>query len=73
MDKENLVKTNLPGYVKNPVTNVVTNQNIDEYEQYKALRAKSKELNSIKSTIDDLNRDIQELKQLLHMALKGSN
>lgn len=72
MDNDHFIKTNIPGYVKNPVTGIVSNQNIEEYELYKSQRNKAKETAQIKETISELKNDIAEIKNLLFKAMKGN-
>lgn len=70
--KNEAIKTDVAGWVKDPKTNALINNNIEEFEQYKAQRNKVKEMAEVKNTISGLERDIAEIKQLLVQALKGN-
>lgn len=70
--KEQHVKTNVAGWVKDPASNVLINNNVEEFEVYKSQRAKAKEMAEVKNTISGLEKDIAEIKQLLVQALKGN-
>jgi hypothetical protein len=60
----NLYKTNIEGYYKDPKTNMVINLS-NEYELIKAQRKKDKEIDIVKSDINNLRNDILEIKELL--------
>lgn len=53
------------GFFKNKRTGVVVNRNDHEYELVKAQRARSREVDEIKSTIQLLTKRIDELEAIL--------
>jgi hypothetical protein len=62
-------KTNIPGYVKDPVTKVIINRNTHEYDQYVAGRRKTLELNSLNKKVEDMGSELTEVKALLQKLL----
>jgi len=59
-----LKKTNIDGFFKDPKTNMVINLS-NEYELIKAQRKKDKELDVMKSEINSIKTDLQDIKSLL--------
>lgn len=59
-----LQKTNIDGFYKDPKTNMVINLS-NEYELIKAQRKKDKELETLKSEINNIKTDMQDIKSLL--------
>jgi hypothetical protein len=68
----NLHKTNIEGYYKDPKTNMIINLS-NEYEVIKAQRKKDKELETVKSDINNLKSDINEIKELLTSIARNMN
>ena len=62
-------KTNIPGYVKDPVSKVVINRNTYEFDQYLAGRRKVIELNSLNKKVEDMGSELTEVKALLQKLL----
>lgn len=62
-------KTNIHGYVKDPVSRVVINRNTHEYDQYKAGRRKTVELNSLNKKVEDMGSELIQMKTLLQQLL----
>ena len=62
-------KTNIPGYVKDPVSKMVINRNTHEFDQYLAGRRKVLELNSLNRKVEDMGSELTEVKALLQKLL----
>jgi hypothetical protein len=66
MKKDQLMKTPIPGLVKNKRTGAFLNTNIGEYHQVVAGRKQNKELHSMKVDIEILKKQVAELMIKIH-------
>lgn len=66
-----LQKTNIEGFYKDSKTNMVINLS-NEYEIIKAQRKKDKDLENMKNEINNLKKDIQDIKSLLIELLRNN-
>lgn len=69
MDQQ-LVRSNIPGYSVDKTTGAVINTNEGQLLLAQAERRRSKEVRQLQQDIDSLNKDIIELKDLVHTILK---
>ena len=72
-----LLKTNISGYKKDPVTRLVINTN-DEYESYKQQKIKAKTMASTRHELTDTKRELEtirtelaEIKDLFRQIVNG--
>lgn len=72
MSKQELLKTNVPGFLKDPETGVVINNNYNELEAHYMARQKAKELAEVKNNVDELKRNFNEIKTMLRQILEGT-
>jgi hypothetical protein len=63
--------TNTPGYVIDESTKAVINIDSAEYERVRQQRARSKEMKNLGQRVENLERDISEIKEMLIKALSG--
>ena len=61
MTTPKFAQTNVPGYVKDPSTNVVINTDAGQYETFIRQRDKSKEFNQMKAELTDIKALLQEI------------
>lgn len=71
-----LIKTNLPGYLKDDKTNLVMNLNPQEYSLYlaekqrhEAEKLKTKELNRLEEEVKALSTEMTDIKSMLAQIL----
>jgi hypothetical protein len=71
-----LIKTNMPGYLKDDKTNLVMNLNPQEYSLYLAEKQrhesdklKTKELNKLEEDMKNLSSEVEQIKDLLTQIL----
>jgi hypothetical protein len=62
-------KTDRPGFYKTPAGAVI-NKDMDALQAYKQQKAKSLQLNTMKTDIDQLKNDMAEIKELLRGLVK---
>jgi hypothetical protein len=67
-----LIKTNVPGFYKDPETNAIINTN-DDYMAYKSQRDKSKDYDNLKNKVNKMEGDISDIKNLLLQLVNGKN
>lgn len=60
-----LVKTNIYGYYKDEESGVIINKNEDEYKHYLAQKALHREHLKTLREVNELKREMEEIKQLL--------
>ncbi len=60
-----LVNTNHPGYVKDTKSGVIINTDTEEYKKFLAAREANKNSKNLQRTIEDVQRDLKEIKSLL--------
>lgn len=60
-----LIKTNVNGFYKDPNTGAVINMNEDEYRMYKSQKNQHKEFMKTLNQVDELKRELEELKRLM--------
>lgn len=65
--------TNIPGLVKDTETNLVLNTNASEYQNYLLQKQRLKRNMSIEEEINNLKKDMQELKLAFQSILNGNN
>ena len=62
---QDLIKTNIPGYMKDKKTGVIINTNVDQHKQAIAARNSFKEMEILKrqitSAIDKIERAIEDI------------
>lgn len=58
-------KTNLPGYVKDSETQMITNRNDDEYKTYLKQRDKILEQQALEEKINNLEDQVSEIHAML--------
>ena len=68
-----LQKTNADGYVKDTETNVALNTNINEYNTYLMNKTKIKQSKAICDDIENLKKQVNELKVLIQQITSGIN
>lgn len=61
----NLQKTNVSGLAKDVETNLIVNNNLTEYELYLQNKHKVKQLKTQQQEIDNLKRDVADMKHML--------
>lgn len=59
-----LIKTNVPGYYKDPKTNAVINGS-DDYKSFQEKRRITRDVDGLKMVVNNLNRDVKEIKDML--------
>lgn len=67
-----LVKTNVSGYLKNPATGLVINTNEDEYRIYQSQKAQHKKHLETLHEVEELKRELTEMKQLFMEKIKSN-
>lgn len=68
-----LVKTDVPGYLKDISTGVVINNNIDEYHKMKAARAATKRSVELCKRMDVLESELKTIKHMLIEIINGKD
>jgi hypothetical protein len=68
-----LVETNHVGYVKDTDTGVIINNNKEEYKKFLAAREASKKTNNLCNRIDEVEKDLQDIKSLLLQLVHRNN
>jgi AmiR/NasT family two-component response regulator len=66
-----LVKTNVDGYLVNPMTKTIINNNDKEYDNIIVLRKKNKEMHDLRSQVNKLDDELKNIKELLRIAIKN--
>jgi hypothetical protein len=64
-----LIKTDLPGFYRDPRTGAVINTQGDEYLRIKAERAKAREIDAMKERLNSLSGDVNEIKAMLQILI----
>ena len=59
-----LIKTNVPGFYKDPKTNAIVNGS-DDYKSFQEKRRMTRDVDNLKNAVNSLNRDINEIKDML--------
>lgn len=67
-----LIKTNIDGYYKNPESGVVINMNDAEYRAYLAQKKHDKEYRATLEQVNELKRELEEMKQLFREKLQNN-
>lgn len=62
-----------PGFVKDPLTGVVVNNNIHEYQAYVAERKRIQDLKNLNEEISDIKTDMSTIRHLLEKLMQGIN
>jgi hypothetical protein len=65
--------TNIPGLVKDTETNLVLNTNASEYQNYLLQKQRLKRNMSIEEEINNLKKEMQEMKLAFQSILNGNN
>ena len=72
-----LIKTNVPGYLKDEETKLIINNNQAEFDLYKAARLKvqqsheaKNEVLTLKQQVESLHNDMSDIKNLLTQLLE---
>ena len=68
-----LVETNHVGYVKDTDTGVIINNNKEEYKKFLAAREASRKTNKLCNRIDEVEKDLQDIKSLLLQLVHRNN
>jgi hypothetical protein len=68
-----LVETNHIGYVKDTDTGVIINNNEEEYKKFLAARESSRKTNNLCNRIDEVEKDLQDIKSLLLQLVHRNN
>ncbi len=68
-----LVKTNEFGYLRDTESGAIINDNNEEYKKYLAARKKIKSENNLCQRIDDVEKDLKEIKNLLLSMVHRNN
>jgi hypothetical protein len=68
-----IVKTNIPGYVKDQKTGMVINKDVGDYQIYLAQRSKILSNNELTAKVEKLETDITEIKSLLLQVINKIN
>jgi hypothetical protein len=61
----NLIKTEQPSILRDTDSNALINNNITQYEVYRAGRAKSLQVDQLAKEVDNVKSDIKDIKALL--------
>lgn len=59
-----LIKTNVPGFYKDPKTNAIVNGS-DDYKSFQEKRRMTRDVDNLKNAVNNLNRDVKEIKDML--------
>lgn len=67
-----LVKTNVPGFYKDPDTNAVINNSTDDYEAFKSQRNKIRDYDNLKNKVNHIENELSDIKSLLLQIVNGN-
>lgn len=62
-----------PGFIKDPKTGVVINNNLHEYQSYVAERKRIQDLKSMNDEITSIKTDMSSIRHLLEKLIQGIN